>query len=254
MSPMSLLSLRPARTSLRRSAAAAAGATLALMAGSVLVAGPASAHVSVNPSEATAGGFAKLTFRVPTESPTASTVGLAVSFPQDTPLSSVSIKPLPGWVATVTKSKLAKPVTDEDLTITEAVSRITWTARKGVNIAPGQFQEFDVSVGPLPDGAKAISFPAVQTYDDGTKVSWTEPVTAGGAEPEHPAPTLTLTSAAATPAAPAQASPAAVPVAATQSTDGTARALGTVALILGGIGLVLGAAGLVAARRRGRGA
>ena len=254
---MSLLSLRPARTSLRHRATAAAGAALALLAGSVLVAGPASAHVSVNPSEATAGGFAKLTFRVPTESPTASTVGLAVSFPTDTPLASVSIKPLPGWVARVTKSKLPKPITTEDLKLTEAVSRITWTARKGVNIAPGQFQEFDVSVGPLPDGAKAISFPAVQTYDDGTKVSWTEPVTAGGSEPEHPAPTLTLTPAAAaesTPAASAQASPAAAPVAATQSTDGTARALGTVGLVLGGIGLLLGAAALAAARRRGQGA
>jgi uncharacterized protein len=250
----------PVRTSSRRpvtrTATGAAGATLALLAGSVLLAGPASAHVSVNPGQAEAGGFTKLTFRVPTESPTASTTGLAVSFPSDTPLASVSIKPHPGWVAKVTKTKLAKPVKDDDLTITEAVSRIVWTAQKGVKIAPGQFDEFDVSVGPLPTGAKSLSFPAVQTYDDGSTVNWNQAVTAGGAEPEHPAPTLTLTSAGSEPsAAPAaQSSPAAAPVADTKSTDSTARALGTAGLVVGALGLLVGAAGFAAARRRGNGA
>src|SRR5919112_873025 len=151
-------------TSLLRRCLAGGGATLAALAGSVLLAAPASAHVTVNPREAAPGGFAKLTFRVPTESATASPIKLAVSFPTSTPLASVSIKPHPGWAATVTRSKLAKPVDSGDLKITEAVSRITWTARGSTKIAPGQFEEFDVSVGPLPEGLKTISFPAVQSY------------------------------------------------------------------------------------------
>jgi uncharacterized protein len=253
------------RTTARRRTALGAGATLAALTGSLLLAGPASAHVTVNPNEAAPGGFAKLSFRVPTERPDASTTKVSVTFPSATPLASVSIKPHPGWTAKVTKSKLAKPIEDEGLKLTEAVSRITWTAQKGAGIAPGQFDEFDVSVGPLPSSAKSMSFPAVQTYDDGTTVNWTDPVTAGGKEPEHPAPTLTLAAdtagqAAATASPSSAAAPATsaasdtatntAPVAQTKATDGTARALGTAGLVLGVLGLLVGAAGFGAARRR----
>jgi uncharacterized protein YcnI len=253
------------RTSIRRRAALGAGAALATLTGSLLLAGPASAHVTVNPREAASGGFTKLTFRVPTEKPDASTTKVSVTFPSATPLASVSTKPLPGWTAQVTKSKLANPIEDDGLKLTEAVSRITWTARQGVKIAPGQFDEFDVSVGPLPSSAKSMSFPTVQTYDDGTTVRWIDPVTPGGAEPEHPAPTLTLAadtpgqgaanaspSAAAATATPgaSDTAPNTAPIAQTEATDGTARALGTAGLVVGVIGLLVGAAGFIAARRR----
>jgi uncharacterized protein YcnI len=253
------------RPSTRRRALLGVVATVAAVTGPVLLAGPASAHVTVNPDQATPGGFAKLTFRVPTEAPKASTTRVSVTFPSATPLASVSIKPHPGWTAKVTKSKLAKPIEDEGLKLTEAVSRITWTAQKGAGIAPGQFDEFDVSVGPLPSSAKSMSFPTVQTYDDGTTVRWTDPVTAGGKEPEHPAPTLTLAAeagggqgaatasppaAAATATATSAAAPDTAPVAATKATDGTARALGTAGLVVGVLGLLAGAAGFGAARRR----
>src|SRR3954464_674383 len=119
------------RTAIRRRAALGAGAALATLTGSVLLAGPASAHVTVNPHEAAPGGFTKVTFRVPTEKPDASTTKVSVTFPTTTPLASVSIKPHPGWTAQVTKSKLANPIEDDGLKLTEAVSRITWTARPG---------------------------------------------------------------------------------------------------------------------------
>jgi uncharacterized protein len=248
-----------------RRTALGAAATLATLTGSVLLAGPASAHVSVNPPEATAGGFTKLTFQVPTEAPKASTTKVSVSFPSATPLASVSVKPHPGWTAEVTKAKLADPVVDDDgLKITEAVSRITWVAQKGTSIAPGQFDEFDVSVGPLPSTGKSMSFPVVQSYDDGTTVRWTDPVSAGGKEPEHPAPTLTLAAdppaaqgASADPApAPAtvtvtpSAAASGAPAAQSTATDGTARALGAAGLVVGVLGLIAGATGFGAARRR----
>lgn len=54
--------------------------TLSLVTAGLLAgAGIASAHVSVNPSEATAGDYTKLTFRVPNESPTAPTVLAGIS-------------------------------------------------------------------------------------------------------------------------------------------------------------------------------
>jgi periplasmic copper chaperone A len=47
----------------------------------LLVAGPAAAHVTVSSPSATQGGYGKLTFRVPNEKATASTVALEVTLP-----------------------------------------------------------------------------------------------------------------------------------------------------------------------------
>ena len=67
----------------------------------VAVGGPALAHVTVNPDTAAGGGYTKISFRVPTESDTASTTRLQVYFPADHPFGSVSVQPVPGWSARV---------------------------------------------------------------------------------------------------------------------------------------------------------
>jgi uncharacterized protein YcnI len=161
-----------------------------------LLATPAFAHVTVNPSEAAQGGYSRLTFRVPDESDTASTTKVAVAFPTDHPIASVRTKPVPGWTATVVKAAPATPLSNHDGSpITEVVSEIVWTATTpGTAVQPGEFQEFDVSVGPLPE-ADSVTFKAVQTYSDGTVVRWIDEPAADGAEVEHPAPVLTLTPA-----------------------------------------------------------
>ena len=61
----------------------AAGAALVLPATSAF------AHVTVNPREATQGGYAKLAFRVPNERDNAGTTKLEVNFPTDHPFASV---------------------------------------------------------------------------------------------------------------------------------------------------------------------
>ena len=143
----------------------------------------------------------------------------------------------------------------EDFTLTEAVSTITWTAQSGTRIEPGQFQEFEVSAGRMPE-VDSISFPAEQTYEDGTVVSWADPVVDGEEEPEHPAPTLRLAPASDgsdehgggsdEPAETVTPARDADPVASTTggSSDGGSD---TTARLLGGAGLLLGAAGLVVA-------
>src|SRR6476660_3788485 len=78
----------------------------------VVGASAASAHVTVNPSEAAAGGFTKLTFRVPNESPTAGTVAVTVDLPADHPFAYVSVKQVPGWSVVPTTSTLPAPVTE----------------------------------------------------------------------------------------------------------------------------------------------
>jgi uncharacterized protein YcnI len=227
----------------RRAAVIAAGVAV----GALAFALPASAHVTVNPKEATQGGYTKLTFRVPNEKPDASTKAVEVAFPEDTPIASVSYKPMDGWTVNATKTKLDKPVkTDDGDEIKEAVTRVTWTASsEGTQIKPGQFQEFDVSVGPLPEKDKVL-FKALQTYSDGEVVRWIDEK----ADAEHPALALTLTKAA-------SGSDHHGAVAATtgegggshdDSHSGTAIGLGIAGLIAGLAGLVLG--GLAFARTR----
>jgi uncharacterized protein YcnI len=223
-----------------RHAVALLGAALLVAVATVpAIAAAASAHVSVSSPDASPGGFGKLVFRVPTESETASTVKVTVTLPTDTPFAEVSARSLPGWSVATTEKPLAKPITsDEGFTLTKAVATVTWTAGKDQGIAPGQFNEFELSVGPFPDGTDALALPAEQTYSDGTVVTWDQPTPTGGEEPKHPVPTLTLASS---PAARADN-----PVADSSSaagSDGTDR----LARGLGGAGLVLGAVALLTA-------
>ncbi|WP_344345550.1 YcnI family protein, partial [Kitasatospora putterlickiae] len=176
----------------RRTAAVALTAAAAVLA----LAGPASAHVSVNPGSAEQGGYTAVDFRVPNENDTAGTVKLEVNLPLDHPLASVRTQPLPGWTATVEKSKLDKPIKVHGNDVNEAVSKITWTADAGVKIAPGQFQEFRVSLGPLPTDADSLVFKALQSYENGDIVRWIDEAKDGQPEPAKPAPVLKLTKAA----------------------------------------------------------
>ncbi|GAA4082392.1 YcnI family protein [Nonomuraea soli] len=246
-----------------RRGASVLAATTALTLGLAM---PALAHVTIQPGTAPQGGFTKVAFRVPNERDDAGTVKLEVSFPADHPLAFVSVKPLPGWKAEVVESKLPAPVKVEDGELEEAVTKVVWTGGK---INPGEFQEFEVSMGRLPTGVDQLIFPATQTYSSGEVVKWADPPAADGSEAEHPAPVLKLTpatgdghGAATATTAPAgqtspQASPPAsgpsvTPVAATAdgadgATDGTARLLGVAGLVVGVVGVVIGALGL---RRR----
>jgi len=200
-------------------------------------AAPASAHVTVNPREAVQGAYGKFSFRVPNEKDTASTVKLEVFIPMDTPIASVSTRPVPGWTVALERSKLTTPLKLHDSEVTEVITKITWTASEGNAITPGQFQEFDVSAGPLPEVDRVV-FKALQTYSDGKIVRWIDEPTTDGTEPEHPAPVLTLTAAGQTTAATTMAA------AVTTSTDGGGSSTGT---WLGLAGLAVGLAGLVTA-------
>ena len=163
---------------------------------------PASAHVRVKPDATASGGYAGLTFRVPNESDTASTTRIVLTLPQDRPLANVSIRPVPGWTATVVQADLPTPVTSNGATLTKAPRTVTWTASSpAAAVAPGQYQEFAISAGPLPTPGQLL-LPVAQTYSDGTVVNWNQPQESGKQEPEHPAPQFVVT-AAADPAQPA---------------------------------------------------
>ena len=145
---------------------------IALGAGLLLaVAAPlsASAHVTVSPNTAEAGSYALITVKVPNESATAVTKRVEVDLPTDTPFSSVSYVPVAGWNVELVREQLAQPVRVGQRDLTEAVTKVIWTAAAGSEVADGQLQLFPLSVGPVPDTG-TIVLPAVQTYSDGTVV------------------------------------------------------------------------------------
>ena len=221
-------------------AGTAAALTLALAV-------PASAHVSVSADTAVQSGYSTVTFKVPNESDEASTTKLEVNLPKDAPVASVSVRPVPGWTAVAEKAKLATPIDAHGTQITEAVTKITWTASGNAAIKPGEFQTFDVSMGPLPQVEQMV-FKSLQTYSDGTVVRWIDEPATDGTEPESPAPVLKL--AAAGGAAPATTGPAVT--AAPDTADdpsSTGTVLGVIGILLGLAALVLG---LLAYRRSGR--
>ena len=228
LSPMVL------RTAARSGAVLGAAAVLA-----VVGAGPASAHVTANPETAEAGSYSVITFRVPTESSTAGTVGLTVTMPTDKPVVSARTEPIPGWTAKVVKAPLAAPVTTPDGgRLTQAVRQITWTAAPGVRIGPTEFAEFRVSAGPLPSTPGPLVMPATQTYSDGKVVRWSDPPgPTGSPEPEHPAPTVQLVADEPAPDGAA-------------GQDAWGRWLGVGGLVLGLIGAVCGTVALVRTRRQ----
>ena len=205
----------------------------AIVAASVLVAigaaGSASAHVTVSSPDAKPGGYGKIVFRVPTESDNTSTTKVVVLLPKDHPFAEVGAQVMPGWKVEKKEEKLPAPVKVGDVTLTKAITTVTWTATAG-GIPPNDFDEFALSVGKLPDGVDSLSFPTEQTYSDGEVVKWTDVQKDGADEPEHPAPTLKLAAAV-------------TPVAATTSggtSDALARWLGGGGLLVGLLGLAFG--------------
>ena len=239
---------------------AAAGVGLALALTAVL-AGPASAHVTVHSADAQQGGYGVLAFRIPNEQDSASTTQVEIDLPPDQPLASVLVQPKAGWTAKVDMAKLAQPISSDDGPVTQAVTRITWS---GGRIDPGQFDEFDVSAGPLPK-APTMEFKALQT-SDGTVVRWIEDPGPDGKEPDHPAPKLALATASpdtATTSGPtATTTPAATSASASRSAPTVALAnvaktsqvdraqtRSTVALAIAIIGVLAAIAALVIRRR-----
>ncbi|WP_112466385.1 YcnI family copper-binding membrane protein [Streptomyces triticisoli] len=234
-------------------------AAAALAGPAVLVlSAPAFAHVSVQPEGTAAkGGYAVVDFKVPNERDNASTTKLEVTFPADHPLASVMPQPMNGWKIEVTKSKLDKPLEVHGRKISEAVTKVTWTA-DGKGIEPGYFQKFPLSMGALPEDTDQLVFKAIQTYSNKEVVRWIEVPQKGQEEPDTPAPVLQLAAASddghghGTSAEDTadDAKPAAQSTAADTSKSGsdtTARVLGIIGIVVGAAGV---AYGVLAGRRR----
>ena len=189
----------------------------------------ASAHIKASSDDAARGGYATVTFQVPNESTANSaTTKLTIDLPN---VSAVRTEAKPGWEAKIDRDG-------------DKVRSVTWTAAPHDGIPVDQFDVFRITAK-LPD-ADSVSFPATQTYADGTEVKWNQATPPGGAEPEHPAPTLTLTGAAAPkPADSAAPTTSAAPTAsATPAEPQPRKVVDTTSRILAGAALLVGALGV----------
>ncbi|MCO1340279.1 hypothetical protein BJH93_15525 [Kocuria polaris] len=244
-------SMTPARTATgsrargRAAARATAGVVLASAAALAFPAA-ASAHVSVDSTTTAAGGYATLTFAIGHGCEGSPTKSVTVDFPAE--IGSVKATAKPGWDAAVS---------DEG-----GAHSVTYTAEEPL---PDELRDTIEIAALLPldgEAGDVLTFPVTQVCTDG-EILWDQ-VSDGGAEPEMPAPQLTLTAAAddaaggehaghggdAAAAEPAGDEHAEHGGAAADSADEQARAIGTGGLIVGVLGIALAT---VALRRQQRG-
>jgi uncharacterized protein YcnI len=128
---------------------------------------PALAHVTIWPKESAAKAREKYEVRVPNEKQ-ADTVAVELRFPAGLRVTSFEQKP--GW--------MTEPVRDASR---NAIG-VRWTGR----LAPQQFTEFGL-LAVNPPAAGELSWTAVQSFSDGTKVEWSGP-----AGSKTPAPRVTI--------------------------------------------------------------
>ncbi|WP_197042366.1 YcnI family protein [Microbispora rosea] len=267
---------------------AARGLVVAAVAACLVAVLPAAAfaHVKVTADTAVQGGYAALTFRVPNERDDASTTKIEVQLPVDFPLASVSVKPHPGWSYAIEKTTLATPIESHGAKIGEVASKITWTASgEDSGIKPGEYDEFSVSAGPLPETDR-LTFKTLQHYSDGEVVRWIQEQSGrdgeqsdgdgeqsggdgeqsggdgeqsdgdgeqsgGDEEPERPAPVLGLTAKGAAVPGPAPAAGSAAGSAAVVSESGTdAGVAWAIGLSAASLVICLGCAAALALRWR----
>ena len=197
MGEMGVMTAAPGPKTLGRRCTAIGGFVLVVLS----IASPAWAHVTVHPPTMPAGSKdVELTFRVPNERQNANTVMVQVFFPTNLPLLTVDVLPEPGWSATVRTQMLATPVKTDDGLVSQIVSDVTWKSTGG-GIAPGQYEDFSVAAGSVPDKPTRLVFKALQTYSSGEIVRWIEVPVAGQPEPDTPAPVVTVTPPASPPSA-----------------------------------------------------
>ncbi|MFI7628641.1 YcnI family protein [Microbispora rosea] len=253
---------------------AARGLVVAAVAACLVAVLPAAAfaHVKVTADTAVQGGYAALTFRVPNERDDASTTKIEVQLPVDFPLASVSVKPHPGWSYAIEKTTLATPIESHGAKIGEVASKITWTASgEDSGIKPGEYDEFSVSAGPLPETDR-LTFKTLQHYSDGEVVRWIQEQSDGDGEqsdgdgeqsdgdgeqsdgdeePERPAPVLGLTAKGAAVPGPAPAAGSAAGSAAVVSESGTDTGVAwAIGLSAASLVICLGCAAALALRWR----
>lgn len=218
----------------------------ALAAGTLLaVAAPisASAHVTVDSTSAAAGSYSVLTFAVSHGCEGSATTAVTIDIPED--ITSVTPTVNPNWNVAKVPADGAEPLADSHGNPSEGrTGQIVYTAK--APLPDGVRDTFALSVR-LPEDAagSTLAFPVLQTCEVG-ETRWDEVPLEGQAEPEHPAPSIAVTTATVAAHGHSDVETEAAGTEAPASGDVLARSLGTAGLAVGAVGIVLA----VTARRK----
>jgi uncharacterized protein YcnI len=172
----------------------ALGALGAATGGMLLMAAPASAHITPDKDEVAADSFSDVTLTVPHGCDESPTKQLTIEVPEQ--LNEVTPAVHPGWDIEVATEELPEPIDDgEGGEITERMSQVVYTAEQG-NELPGHYRDSFTLGFRAPDAeGQYLFFKVVQTCVEG-ETPWIEEYTGEGEEPEHPAPALLIGPAA----------------------------------------------------------
>jgi uncharacterized protein YcnI len=228
---------------------------LTAAAAALLIAVPAAnAHITMKSDNTSAGGYAYVTFHVPHGCEESPTTKVELQLPEG--VTSFVPERSPFWKVDVATKQPSDDMKSQDgKAITEVPDVVTWTA-----ITPLPHDQLDVlgASVKLPDTEGQVNFPLVQTCAKGSP-SWTEIQADGADEPEHPAPSLTLTAGGeddhhmakadddAADDSDGDAAASSSKVKDLQDDVDQARTFAIVGIALGAIGLLFG---LIAVRRR----
>lgn len=143
--------------------------------------GPAAAHVTIDPSEAPAGGYGTIHFSVPHGCGAEPTEELSVQLPPS--VRSTTAQAVPGWEV----SYETEEIDEAPETLTEYISVVTWTA-VDEPLAADQFLTFGISARWPDDPGDTLLIPAIQRCTDGSESAWIDPDSSA----DYPAPTVRL--------------------------------------------------------------
>ena len=210
------------------------------------LAAPASAHVTVTPSDTAAGAFTVLTFSVPHGCDGSATTGITIQIPEE--ILSVTPTRNPYYDVEKTMVTLDEPVEDaHGNSVTERVGEVVYTSN--APLPDGERDTMELSLQ-LPDAAgETLAFPVIQTCQKG-ETGWTEVPAEGQDEEEleHPAPTVTITEATGDAHGAATTEPAEATDDSDDSEDGNGLAI--VGLVVGAAGVIVGGTALSRTRRQ----
>ncbi|SER72660.1 MULTISPECIES: DUF1775 domain-containing protein [Lentzea] len=136
----------------------------------------ASAHVTAHAPDGPPekGGHGTVVLRVPNEE-MSSTTRFEVTLSPAFGITTARTRPVPGWDAAVRRGDGG------------VVTSVVWTARSDSGIPGGNehYEDFGLTLGPLPADADHVLVPATQFLSDGSSVRWDD-------QPGRPAPVVAL--------------------------------------------------------------
>lgn len=144
----------------------AARALAACSVGAFGIAIPAQAHVVLEYQVAPAGSSYRATFKVGHGCAGSPTRQISVDIPAG--VRGARPMPKPGWALEVVREKLAQPYTSHGRTITDDVTRITWTAKTKDDYLPNaHYDEFVMAVQ-TPEKAGTLYWLVRQACEQGS--------------------------------------------------------------------------------------